>query len=297
MSTRRLVALASACACGLAIASVPPVIGGFNTTRAGAMSLAGGTDVMLLSSSLEIAFPGATLTGVGTLSDSYLAGVDVLFLTSGKKHSGASNAISPLTAAERTALLNFVKSGKGAIIAIDNSDFEAANESILDAFALDASGKLGASEPLALGDTAESAIVNGRFGAIASLPTFWPGVVDNASSDRVVGRFTNDLAGLTIIPRDAISAGSGPVVIVSDMSTLVNTYLAGDAMALMLNAVSDMAGYCTSDFNLDGFVNGDDYDAFASAFDLATFEADINRDGFVNGDDYDTFASAFDAGC
>ncbi|MBL8761050.1 MAG: hypothetical protein JNL50_07070, partial [Phycisphaerae bacterium] len=249
------------------------------------------------SSSIQIAFPGATATGTSTLTDSYLSGVDVLFLTSGKKHTGASNAITALTASERAAVLSFVQSGKGVIVAIDNSDFEAANESILDAFGLDSSAKLGASELMSMGDTAETTIVNGRFGAIASLPTFWPGVIDNAASDTVAGRFTNGSPGLTVLPRGALGAGSGPVVILTDMSTLTNTYLAGEAMALVLNAVVDIAGYCISDFNLDGFVNGDDYDMFASAFDVASFEADINRDGFVNGDDYDTFASAFDAGC
>ncbi|MBL8761165.1 MAG: hypothetical protein JNL50_07675 [Phycisphaerae bacterium] len=55
--------------------------------------------------------------------------------------------------------------------------------------------------------------------------------------------------------------------------------------------------YCPGDFNLDGFVNGDDYDTFASFFDIADRCADFNGDGFVNGDDYDAFASFFDAGC
>ncbi|MBL8761517.1 MAG: VCBS repeat-containing protein, partial [Phycisphaerae bacterium] len=44
---------------------------------------------------------------------------------------------------------------------------------------------------------------------------------------------------------------------------------------------------CPADFNGDGFVNGDDYDAFAEAFDVADPSADFNADGFVNGDDYD----------
>ena len=57
------------------------------------------------------------------------------------------------------------------------------------------------------------------------------------------------------------------------------------------------ANPCLSDFNNDGFVNGDDYDAFASLFENADLAADINRDGFVNGDDYDLFASHFEAGC
>ncbi|MBL8761317.1 MAG: hypothetical protein JNL50_08455 [Phycisphaerae bacterium] len=54
---------------------------------------------------------------------------------------------------------------------------------------------------------------------------------------------------------------------------------------------------CVADFTGDGFVNGDDYDAFAGVFDAADPAADINADGFVNGDDYDFFAEAFDAGC
>ena len=81
------------------------------------------------------------------------------------------------------------------------------------------------------------------------------------------------------------------------MTTLTNTYFAGDAMTMVLNSIVDMAGYCTSDFNLDGYVNGNDFDAFATAFENGSFEADVNLDGYVNGNDYDTFASAFEVGC
>ena len=54
---------------------------------------------------------------------------------------------------------------------------------------------------------------------------------------------------------------------------------------------------CSADFNHDGFVNGNDYDEFASLFDVADIGADFNHDGFVNGDDYDLFAESFAAGC
>ncbi|MFO0834991.1 MAG: immunoglobulin domain-containing protein [Phycisphaerales bacterium] len=54
---------------------------------------------------------------------------------------------------------------------------------------------------------------------------------------------------------------------------------------------------CAGDFNCDGFVNGDDYDAFASLFESGDLGGDFNDDGFVNGDDYDSFASAFENGC
>ena len=54
---------------------------------------------------------------------------------------------------------------------------------------------------------------------------------------------------------------------------------------------------CPADINFDGFVNANDYDAFADAFDASSPEADFNVDGFVNGNDYDIFAARFDAGC
>ncbi len=55
--------------------------------------------------------------------------------------------------------------------------------------------------------------------------------------------------------------------------------------------------FCTADINHDGFLNGDDYDAFANAFESGGTLADYNHDGFVNGDDYDTFAADFEEGC
>jgi len=54
---------------------------------------------------------------------------------------------------------------------------------------------------------------------------------------------------------------------------------------------------CPSDFNQDGFVNGDDFDAYALAFELGYPTADFNGDEFVNADDYDAFVDAFFAGC
>ncbi|MBL8760103.1 MAG: hypothetical protein JNL50_02265 [Phycisphaerae bacterium] len=54
---------------------------------------------------------------------------------------------------------------------------------------------------------------------------------------------------------------------------------------------------CLADSNCDSFVNGDDFDLFASQFESGDPQADINHDGFVNGDDFDMFAEAFDAGC
>ena len=54
---------------------------------------------------------------------------------------------------------------------------------------------------------------------------------------------------------------------------------------------------CPADFNADGFVTGDDADAFADAFYWGDMAADFDGNGFVNGDDADGFGAAFYAGC
>lgn len=56
-----------------------------------------------------------------------------------------------------------------------------------------------------------------------------------------------------------------------------------------------------ADFNLDGFVDGFDYDDFVVCFEgdgcPPGTSADFNRDGFADGFDYDDFVTAFEQGC
>lgn len=54
---------------------------------------------------------------------------------------------------------------------------------------------------------------------------------------------------------------------------------------------------CAADFNGDGFLTGDDFDAYVSAFEAGNVSADFDHDGFVTGDDFDAYVSAFQAGC
>lgn len=58
---------------------------------------------------------------------------------------------------------------------------------------------------------------------------------------------------------------------------------------------------CLADFNLDGFVDGIDYDEFNAAFEnsdpVLQMAADMNGDGFVDGIDYDLFNYYFETGC
>jgi len=54
---------------------------------------------------------------------------------------------------------------------------------------------------------------------------------------------------------------------------------------------------CPSDFDKDGFVTGDDFDAYVAAFELGDLSADFDHDGFVTGDDFDAYVVAFESGC
>lgn len=54
---------------------------------------------------------------------------------------------------------------------------------------------------------------------------------------------------------------------------------------------------CPADYDQDGFVTGDDFDAYVADFEAGNIEADFDGDGFVTGDDFDAFVIAFEAGC
>jgi len=54
---------------------------------------------------------------------------------------------------------------------------------------------------------------------------------------------------------------------------------------------------CPSDFNMDGFVTGEDFDEFIALFVSGDPGADFNGDTFVTGEDFDGFVEAFAAGC
>ncbi|MCC6230742.1 MAG: hypothetical protein IT432_16140 [Phycisphaerales bacterium] len=113
---------------------------------------------------------------------------------------------------------------------------------------------------------------------------FWPGALDLFIRSRgrlfphwVVGLHTSELTAAEL----------------ADLGLQ-----AGDSDATDHRMIIAELGLAPSaEFNGDGFVNGLDYDVFASYFEAGDEQADVNEDGFVNGLDYDQFASAFEQGC
>jgi hypothetical protein len=54
---------------------------------------------------------------------------------------------------------------------------------------------------------------------------------------------------------------------------------------------------CAADFDLTGFVDTDDVDAFVQAYELGDISADVDATGFVDTDDLDFFMQAYANGC
>jgi len=54
---------------------------------------------------------------------------------------------------------------------------------------------------------------------------------------------------------------------------------------------------CSANFNCDGFITFEDFDAFVVGFESGTAAADFNGDGFLTFEDFDVFVTAFETGC
>lgn len=127
-----------------------------------------------------------------------------------------------------------------------------------------------------LGGTLDLRLING----------FVPSPTQNfviLEAGTISGAFANVASG----GRLAITGGGG---------TFRVSYGSGSPFDPTQVVLSEFGG-CPSDFNGDGFVNGDDFDAFVLAFVAGTIDADFNSDGFVTADDYDGYVGAFFAGC
>jgi hypothetical protein len=121
--------------------------------------------------------------------------------------------------------------------------------------------------------------------------------------------FVYDACGGTILSCDNNGCGSSASLVFS--STAGTTYLiaiGGTSPSMEGDfrlSLSCSAPPCAADFNLDGFLDFFDYDAYVACFEGDVngcpngdpIDADFNFDGFVDFFDYDDFVAAFETGC
>jgi hypothetical protein len=197
------------------------VIGGFDFSRGGYYSMRDGSGVADIRANIAASFPDVVFTANSSLTNSYLESLDLVVLLSATGFGGSVNTgISPLSAAEKTALISFVRNGGNAMIFTDNdfasASFNASN-SLANPFGVHSTGLIGGNGIEATVTDTNNPVTNGPFGLIASYTTDYPGWFDSLGVNAVsLARLPNGKSTLAFIDRNILSATSGAVVLSSD---------------------------------------------------------------------------------
>jgi Dockerin type I domain/PEP-CTERM motif len=275
------------------------VVGGFDTTRSQDYSVPAGVDFSGLRNDISSTYASTTFVSFPTLTSSALNGVQVLMIGA-VNGSGGTSATSPLSAGEQTALLDYVMSGGGAIIEVDNDNYagsgtSAVNNSFLAPFGLDVTGSFLNSQTANV-TTFTGPITNGPFGSLTSFTTYYPGYFDSLgpNATALASLAANGQPVLAEIAPGALGPHSGAVIFQAD-TVFVNGFPSaptGNNLTLALNEIN-FARQMPGDVNFDGIVNGTDINTVAGHWlDRGNgIPADANGDGIVNGLDINMIAS------
>ena len=216
-------------------------IGGFDISRGVDFSFPQGNVFYEARNSLNENFSGVSYNSFSSLTTETLSGIDILIISSVQQLPGTALA-EPLTLDEQTALLEFVQTGGCAILLTDTDGFDLANESLIDAFGMDSSGKFTGVDTAVVDDPYYSYVTNGPFGTIGSFDQNTPGAISN------LGPYADPLAqnsigtALAVIDPGVINEGSGPVIVYSDLGMFRDSERPGgffpDNESLFLNTIN-----------------------------------------------------------
>lgn len=228
-------------AIGIVIACAGPadaqIIGGFDLARGGNTSIAFGSETASFRTHVAATFPGTTYNSASTLTPAFLSGVDVLVITAS---FNGTTGITPLSAAEQSALTGFINAGGRALLFTDNNlQFEVASDSMVNPFGLDATGVVPGSSTATVTNTTHP-VTNGPFGAVTtinyeSFPSWYGTIGPNATALARLN-FNNEVS-LAVIDYGVLSPGSGAVVFFAD-TTIYNSNYMGSTITLVDNALA-----------------------------------------------------------
>jgi hypothetical protein len=220
-------------------------IGTFDTTRGGIGSLLS-SEQNGVRTAITANFPGTTISGTSELTSSFFSTIDLVWVMSAR---AGSDAISPLSATEQSALRTFVEGGGRALLFSDNELYDGAasdpaNESLIDPFGLDIMGNVAGVQVVSATLPNTSPVTNGPFGTVTSYSTNFPGWFNNLGPDAstLATLNANSQPALAFIPPRTLSATSGGVVLFSDGNTAIDPAGAGvfgsAEQVLILNAIA-----------------------------------------------------------
>ena len=225
------------------VAGVQPspslVVGGFNSSRIGTFGIDNNAP---LRQAVVNAFPGSTFLTAPALTSAYLGTINALMIGT---LTTDSSAVNPLSAAEQTALVSFVKGGGTALLFTDNSTFAsqapAANNSFLAPFGLSAVGTLNGFQASTIVNSS-NAVITGPFGIATRFDTNFPGWFDNTGSAIVLSKLVaNGQPDLAVLLPGALGPGSGAVVFFADQNNISHnssSQAQTNGLVLILNSLA-----------------------------------------------------------
>jgi hypothetical protein len=234
--------------CVLLTAQIPAAaqttltIGGFDSTRGGVFSLAEGSALTELRSSIATAFPYATITASPTLTTTYLNSISVLLISSVTSEDIAP--FTPLSTAEQEALVSFVERGGIALLFVDNdvNSPSAASNSFVGPFGIHATGNTGTyTEATAAGSSLP--VLNGPFENISQYQTVVDGWFDVTGSSVVLATIPGVSGGtvaelLYLTKSSSCTVYKGIVLASGDSSMLDTGFSTIDDQNLVLNTIA-----------------------------------------------------------
>jgi hypothetical protein len=189
-------------------------VGGFNATRGGGGSIDNNVPLRNLILSQ---YPGSTFSSTSTLTPAYLSTVNRLIISVG---IAATKAIAPLSSAEQSALVDFVKGGGTALLFCDNNTFDSAaptvNASFLSPFSLSMTGTLSSNQSSRIVNPSNP-VATGPAGTATGFDTLFPGWFTSLGNAVAVAVLTtNNMPDIAVLMPGMLAAGSGAVVFFAD---------------------------------------------------------------------------------
>ena len=121
--------------------------------------------------------------------------------------------------------------------------------------------------------------------------------IGNGSGGASVGGGTVDGATALLASPTQLSTATLTITKAQPSDGGVYTAIFTNSCGSVTSIPASVTVFCPTDFNTDGFLTFEDFDAFVNAFEAGSASADFNRDGFLTIEDFDAFVSAFEAGC
>lgn len=222
-------------------------VGTFDASRAGFANLDDGLLATQARASLLSNFPGSTIVTTPTLTPSFLASVDVMFVISVKDGGG----ISPLSAGEQSALFNHVLGGGTAfILAEEYLDHDSA-QSVVTPFGVTIAddGVNGLQYGTVLNPS--HPIFSGPFGVQSEFAVLGSGIFTSLGP-YATSLSTMNSTGFSIlatIEAGALGPGSGRVILMPDATPFADPVVDGyfsEAETLFLNSIAYLVPEPTS---------------------------------------------------